>query len=145
MATHKSPKIDALLDRFPDLPDFNRHYVGFFRCFNEQLYYEAHDVLEEVWLPIRGQPQAKFYQGLIQMAGGFVHLQKGRLDPAARLFALALANFEAYPSPHAGVDLDAIRGLCHHHREEIIESHAKLNPWSREHPPKLALPTAVPG
>ena len=64
MATHKSPKIDALLSRFPDLPDFNRHYVGYFRCFNEQLYYEAHDVLEEVWLPIRGQAQAKFYQTL---------------------------------------------------------------------------------
>jgi predicted metal-dependent hydrolase len=142
MPTSKSSKIDALLGRFPDLPDFNRHYVGYFRFFNEQLYYEAHDVLEEVWLPIRGRPQAKFYQGLIQMAGGFVHLQKGRLDPAARLFALALTNFEAYPSRHAGVDLDAIRHLCHHHREEIIESHAKLNPWSREHPPKLALPAA---
>lgn len=97
MATHKSPKIDALLDTFDDLPDFNRHYAGFFRCFNAQLYYEAHDVLEEVWLPIRGQAQAKFYQGLIQMAGGFVHLQKSRLGPAARLFALALANFAPYP------------------------------------------------
>jgi len=92
MATHKSPKIDALLSRFPDLPGFNRHYVGYFRCFNEQLYYEAHDVLEEVWLPIRGQAQAKFYQGLIQLAGGFVHLQKNRLGPAARLFALAPAS-----------------------------------------------------
>ena len=57
-------------------PGFDRHYTGFFRCFNAQLYYEAHDVLEEVWLPIRGQPQAKIYQGLIQTAGGFDHLPK---------------------------------------------------------------------
>src|SRR5438045_3475396 len=67
--THKTPKIDAMLAGMEEIPGFDRHYVGFFRCFNAQLYYEAHDVLEEVWLPIRGQPQARFYQGLIQTAG----------------------------------------------------------------------------
>ncbi len=141
MATHKSPKIDALLDRFEDLPDFNRHYVGFFRCFNQQLYYEAHDVLEEVWLPIRGQEQAKFYQGLIQTAGGFVHLQKERLGPAGRLFALALANFEDYPKRHAGIDLDAIRKLCRDTRQAILDSGESVNPLKTENPPQLALPS----
>jgi predicted metal-dependent hydrolase len=138
--THKSPKIDALLATFEDLPDFNRHYVGFFRCFNAQLYYEAHDVLEEVWLPIRGQAQAKFYQGLIQMAGGFVHLQKQRLGPATRLFALALANFEAYPSRHEGIDLNAIREVCRLYRQAVLDSGETLNPWSKENAPQLALP-----
>ena len=140
--THKSPKIDALLAAFAELPGFDRHYAGFFRCFNAQLYYEAHDVLEEVWLPIRGQAQARFYQGLIQMAGGFVHLQKQRLGPAARLFALALANFEGYPTRHAGIDLEAIREICRQHRQAVIDSGETLNSWSREHPPQLALPAA---
>ena len=140
--SHKSPKIDALLAGFVDLPGFDRHYIGYFRCFNAQLYYEAHDVLEEVWLPIRGQPQAKFYQGLIQMAGGFVHLQKQRLGPAARLFALALANFESYPARHEGIDLDAIRALCREQREVIIASGERRNPWSMEQAPVLALPSA---
>jgi predicted metal-dependent hydrolase len=140
--SHKSPKIDALLAGLEETPGFDRHYAGFFRCFNAQLYYEAHDVLEEVWLPIRGQPQARFYQGLIQMAGGFVHLQKQRLGPAASLFALALRNFEPYPARHAGIDLDAIRLLCRHHREALIASHEKINPWSPQHPPQLALPSA---
>lgn len=138
--THKSPKINALLAGFPDLPGFDRHYVGFFRCFNAQLYYEAHDVLEEVWLPIRGQPQAKFYQGLIQMAGGFVHFQKQRLGPASRLFALALANFEPYPARHAGIDLEVIRQICRYHRQAVIDSGETLNPWSKDHPPQLDLP-----
>ena len=143
--THKSPKIDALLAGFADLPGFDRHYVGFFRCFNAQLYYEAHDVLEEVWLPIRGQAQARFYQGLIQMAGGFVHLQKQRLGPAARLFALALANFEPYPSPHAGINLDVIREICRAHRQAVLDSGETLNPWSKDHAPQLALPSAALG
>jgi len=140
--THKTPKIDALLAGMEEIPGFDRHYVGFFRCFNAQLYYEAHDVLEEVWLPIRGQAQARFYQGLIQTAGGFVHLQKQRLGPASRLFALALANFESYPARHAGIDLDAVRAVCHRYRDAVIASEEKINPWSREHPPQLALPSA---
>jgi predicted metal-dependent hydrolase len=141
MATHKTPKIEALLSQFEESQDFNRHYVGFFRCFNAQIYYEAHDVLEEVWLPIRGQAQANFYQGLIQTAGGFVHLQKGRLAPAGRLFALALKNFEAYPRIHEGVDLDAIRGLCREYRQALLDSDEKINPWSKDRAPQLALPS----
>ncbi|MCE0483498.1 MAG: DUF309 domain-containing protein [Methylacidiphilales bacterium] len=140
--SHKSPRIEALLSRFEESPDFSRHYAGYFRCFNAQLYYEAHDVLEEVWLPIRGQPQGNFYKGLIQVAGAFVHLQKERLGPAARLFALALKNFEDYPAHHAGIDLDLIRRLCIHHRQEIIDSGETHNPLLKDHPPQLALPCA---
>ena len=139
--THKTPKIDAMLAGMEEIPGFDRHYVGYFRCFNVQLYYEAHDVLEEVWLPIRGQAQARFYQGLIQMAGGFVHLQKQRLGPAARLFALALANFEDYPARHAGIDLEEIRQICRQHRQAVIDSGGTRNPWSKDHAPQLALPT----
>jgi predicted metal-dependent hydrolase len=138
--SHKSPRIDALLATFPETPGFNRHYVAFFRCFNQQLYYEAHDVLEEVWLPIRGTEQAKFYQGLIQMAGGFVHLQKGRMGPAARLLALALANFEGYSQRHAGIDLDVVRELCARYRKQILDSGEAVNPWTKDHAPQLTLP-----
>jgi predicted metal-dependent hydrolase len=139
--THKSPRIDALLAQFEESRDFSRHYVGFFRCFNAQIYYEAHDVLEEVWLPIRGTAQAKYYQGLIQMAGAFVHLQKGRLGPSARLFALALKNFESYPDRHEGVDLVAIRALCREYRQALIDSGETVNPWSPARAPQLALPS----
>src|ERR1700677_754893 len=135
--THKSPKIDALLAQFEESRDFSRHYVGFFRCFNAQLYYEAHDVLEEVWLPIRGQAQAKYYQGLIQMAGGFVHLKKNRLWAAARLFPPALVNFEAYPTCHAGIDLDVVRKICRDYRQAVLDSGETLNPWTKESAPHL--------
>lgn len=140
MATHKSPKIDALVSRFEELPGFSRHYTGYFHCFNAQLYYEAHDVLEEVWLPIRRTPEAKFYQGLIQMAGAFVHLQKERLGPAARLFALALVNFEPFPACHEGIVLDDLRDLCRAYHDAIRASGEKINPWSKDCAPQLALP-----
>jgi hypothetical protein len=75
------------------------------------------------------------------MAGGFVHLQKKRLGPAARLFALALANLEPYPVRHAGVNLDVIRAICRDHRQAILDSGETVNPWSPEKAPQLALPT----
>ena len=141
--SHKSPKIEALLADIADDGLHARHYLGYFKCFNGQLYYEAHDVLEELWLPLRGTPQARFYQGLIQLAGGFVHLQKNRIAPAGRLFALALANFEPYPAHHGGIDLDAVRRLCREHRQAILDSGETLNPWSPERAPQLAWPNAA--
>jgi predicted metal-dependent hydrolase len=141
--SHKSPKIAALIADIADDGVHSRHYLGYFVCFNRQLYYEAHDVLEELWLPLRGTPPARFYQGLIQVAGGFVHLQKNRIAPAGRLFALALANFEFYPAHHAGIDLDAVRALCRAQRKVILASGETRNPWSPETAPQLAWPDAA--
>src|SRR5213082_2572941 len=83
------------------------HYLGFFTCFNEQRYYEAHDVLEHVWLQCRGDENHAYFKGLIQIAGAFVHLQKQflrplhpkdgrRLRPAVRLFQLGMKNIEPF-------------------------------------------------
>ncbi|MEW6158219.1 MAG: DUF309 domain-containing protein, partial [Verrucomicrobiota bacterium] len=49
----KSAKIDALIESFRGKP-LDAHYLGYFACFNEGLFYEAHDVLEALWLPSRG-------------------------------------------------------------------------------------------
>ena len=84
------------------------YYAAFFQLWNAQKYYEAHDVLEQLWLVEKNEELARFYQALIQAAGAFVHLQKNfeqpshakhgrRLRPATRLFALALRNLEDLP------------------------------------------------
>ena len=89
----------------------DRHYVGFFDCLNRQLFYEAHEVLEHIWLNDRHGPNGTFYKGLIQLAGAFVHLQRNHPGPAAALFKLASANFEKYPSRHEQLDVAAVRHL----------------------------------
>src|SRR5881394_3535242 len=100
----KSPMIAALIANCQG-QEFDAHYLGFFECFNRGLFYEAHDVLEELWLPRRKTPDDAFYKGLIQLAGAFVHLQKKRLHPSAALFKLAKANLQKYPSIHHDLDL----------------------------------------
>ncbi len=124
------------------------YYAAFFRLWNEQRYYEAHDVLEQLWLKEENAETARFFQALIQAAGAFVHLQKNfeqpthakhsrRLRPATRLFALALRNLEGLPDEFWGVDLVRFRELLNHVREQIIVSDFKVNPWSPDTAPRL--------
>lgn len=106
----KSPHIAARIAPFQG-KELDAHYLGFFDCFNRQLFYEAHDVLEELWLADRRGPDGDFFKGLIQLAGAFVHIQKNRPGPAAALFRLARANLEKYPPRHWRLDVPATLAL----------------------------------
>jgi predicted metal-dependent hydrolase len=91
--------------------DYAPEYVKFFACFNQQRFFDAHQVLEALWLPRRQGPDGPFYKGLIQLAGAFVHLQKARQGPAVRLFELARENLRLYPANHEGLEIAAVLGL----------------------------------
>lgn len=95
------------------------HYLGYFDCFNRRLFYEAHDVLEELWLADRRGPDGDFYKGLIQLAGAFVHIQKNRRGPAEALFGLAQANLAKYGSPHHRLDLRNVQRLIEGWRRRV--------------------------
>ena len=82
--SQKKERINAMVEQFRG-QQFDAHYLAYFECFNQQLFYEAHEVLEKIWLPDRNGPNGAFYKGLIQMAGAFVHLQKNRPQPAAKI------------------------------------------------------------
>src|SRR2546423_7657501 len=106
----KSAQIAALIDGCRG-GKHDPHYLGYFQCFNRGLFYEAHDVLEELWLGQRHGPNDGFYKGLIQLAGAFVHLQKNRLGPAAALLKLSRKDLAPYPSSHDHLDLDEVKRL----------------------------------
>ena len=82
---------------------FDPHYLGFFEAFNRQQFYEAHDILETLWLQDRRGQKGDFYKGLIQLAGAFVHVQKGRPGPAMALLQLARANLQKYAPAQDGL------------------------------------------
>jgi uncharacterized protein len=135
----------------PNHTDLAKHpfYLAFFRCWNEQRYYEAHDVLEQLWLKTdRGD--ANFFKGLIQAAGAFVHLQKRfehpshakhsrRLPPAVRLFRLAEKNLASFAPWHHRLDVTALCHLLNRYADQIVASDYTTNPWSPETAPKLKL------
>src|SRR5688500_9023495 len=108
--------------------ELDAHYLGYFECFNQQLFYEAHDVLEELWLGQRGQANDLFYKGLIQLAGAFVHLQKHRLKPSAALFKLAQKNISKYPETHEALDVANVLRLIEHWLAQLESTNFETNP-----------------
>jgi hypothetical protein len=89
--THKSPKIALLIEDCHG-GKWDAHYLGYFRCFNGGDYYEAHDVLEELWLAEGKEGQGyDFYKGLIQIAGAFVHMKQHYYAPEHRAHGKRLA------------------------------------------------------
>ena len=153
----KGERISQLMTEFsgdavdPDQTDVASHpfYRAFFHWWNEQRYYEAHDVLEQLWLKTKS-PDADYFKGLIQAAGAFVHLQKRyqhpshakhsrRLPPAVRLFRLAEKNLSRFGPRHYGLDVAALCQLLRAYADEIVASDYKTNPWSPETAPKPKL------
>lgn len=113
------------------------HYAGWFACFNRGEYYEAHDVLEALWLRERGRPNDLFYKGLIQLAGAFVHLQKGRLRPSEALFRLADANLRLYGDRHERLDVARVLGVIAAWREALASGAYEVNPLGRRDAPRV--------
>jgi len=124
------------------------YYAAYFQLWNAQKYYEAHDVIEQLWLVERNAELARFYQALIQAAGAFVHLQKNfqhpshvkhsrRLPPATRLFELALENLEDLPNEFRALDVVRFRELLMRYRDEIVAADFRRNPWSPDTAPTL--------
>jgi predicted metal-dependent hydrolase len=140
--SHKSARIAAMIESFQG-QELDAHYLGYFDCFNRQLFYEAHDVLEDLWLKDRHGVDGNFYKGLIQLAGAFVHLQKHRLRPAAALFKLALANLDQYPAQHKQLDLKAVHDLARKWLEDLERSAFSVNPLTAANPPNLNLERTV--
>lgn len=141
--SHKSPRIAQLIEscRGQALP---AHYLGYFECFNREQFYEAHDVLEELWLSDRHGPNYSFYKGLIQLAGAFVHLQKHslkypRLHPSAALFKLARTNLQKYPSVHEQLDLEKVLALIEVWLAKLEAGGFVNNPLMTDAAPKLQL------
>lgn len=124
-------------------------YELFFSHFNAGEYYEAHDVLEHLWLKC-SDSNATFYKGLIQIAGGFVHLRKQflrpthpkdgkRLAPAGRLLALGASNISRFGPLHMGLDVDKLCAFCNELSRGIEGSDFQMNPWSLEDRPIISL------
>jgi predicted metal-dependent hydrolase len=114
-------------------------YQGYFDCFNRGQFYEAHDILEQLWLKDRHGANGAFYKGLIQLAGAFVHLQKDRLRPSAALFKLAGANLGRYSGTHEHLSMTSVLALVEHWLARLELADFQSNPLRSEPAPLLRL------
>jgi predicted metal-dependent hydrolase len=96
----------------------NQRYLEGLRLFNQHSFFEAHEVLEDVW---RAAPEAerKFLQGLIQVAVALHHHSRGNLVGCRSLLERARRNLSTYPAEYGGVDLDGLLQSVDRWREAL--------------------------
>jgi predicted metal-dependent hydrolase len=85
--------------------EFDVHsYAQGIRLFNQQQFFDAHEVLEDVW---RDAPaaQKKFLQGLIQLAVALHHHSRGNTVGAVSLLKRAARNLEEEPRESRGIQV----------------------------------------
>jgi len=125
-------------------------YVEYFRLFNAQSYYAAHDILEHIWLGSDGERYV-FYKALIQFAGGYVHLQHHhrapehrihgrRLRPAARLFRRSAELLGDFPDGYEGLAVAQIAMMALATAGELEAAGFAVNPWHPGQAPVLLVP-----
>ncbi len=73
------------------------------RDFNDRRFFEAHDVLEDLWHEYRELDRA-FIQGLIQIAVGFYHLENGNLKGSRSQLTKGISKVERYIPNHHGIE-----------------------------------------
>jgi predicted metal-dependent hydrolase len=146
----KHRRIAARVAGMDPVGGFHPCYLEYFRLFNAQEYYAAHDVLEHIWLGSDGERYI-FYKALIQFAGGFVHLQHHhrepehrihgkRLHPAARLFRRSAELLGGIPRSYEGLVIEEIVVMSVSSAEALEISDFALNPWHPDRAPQLRGP-----
>jgi uncharacterized protein len=102
--------------------------------FNQGLYFECHETLEEIWLEDHGSDR-EFYQGIIQIAAGYFKWEQGVLVGSIKLWKSGLEKIERYGPMHLGVDLGSFRRGVGDNLQLVELAHQK-----GEDPPELTVP-----
>ena len=76
--------------------------------FNEQKFFECHEVLEGAWHAEKGADK-RFYQGILQFAVALEHHQRGNAGGFFKVLQDARDSLANYPSPHLGVRTQKLR------------------------------------
>jgi predicted metal-dependent hydrolase/pimeloyl-ACP methyl ester carboxylesterase len=86
---------------------------------NAGRYFEAHEAWEAVWLR-SPEPLRRFYQGLIQITAGFVHLTRNEYPGTHRLLGEGLAKLRWYEPDFLGVATGKLVAEAALVREEVL-------------------------
>jgi predicted metal-dependent hydrolase len=77
--------------------------------FDQRMFWEAHEVWEEVWRRRAGQPDRDFLKGIIQGAAGMWHATQGNYPGAVSVMGRAIDYLEPYEPEREGIHVHALR------------------------------------
>lgn len=90
--------------------------------FNEGLFFECHDVLEDFWSE-QVCAERPMFQGLIQAAVALFHFEEGNLGGARRMYLSCRANLCGFPAIVGGIDLHRLLAELDTCFKELCEPH----------------------
>jgi hypothetical protein len=113
------------MSRLADNQDFNRGVD----LFNRAQFFDAHEVLEDVWRALpRLHPAKKHLQGLVQLAVSLHHASRGNLRGARSVLDRALRNLEGAEVSLPDLDLEKLRDDMAVWRELLAQRHTAPPP-----------------
>ncbi len=78
-----------------------------YELFNSQKWYEAHDVLEDIWNGLDGD-ERQIIQGILQVSVSQFHLSKGNVNGAMILLGEGLGRIKTRQRINLGIDLASL-------------------------------------
>lgn len=91
--------------------------------FNAGEYFEAHEALENAWRAEPG-PIRELYQGILQVAVTYLHIQRGNYGGATKVAARCQLKLDKWPATCRGVEVAALR----RNLDSVMEALARLGP-----------------
>jgi len=73
--------------------------------FNREYFFEAHDVIEELWMDAREQTQRDLFHGLVNIATGFYHYRMGNRNGMHSQLQKGVEKLSAVPALCFGVNV----------------------------------------
>ncbi len=88
-----------------------RYWKGIER-FNDKEFFEAHDILEDLWHEYREWDRT-YLQALIQISAGMYHADAGNFKGARSQLSKGVQKLNQYPASHQGVNVRLlVQELC---------------------------------
>ncbi len=107
--------------------------------YNAGHYWNAHEAWEEVWLESE-RGMRNFYQGLIQVAAGFVHVTRNRYPGGVKLLGSGIEKLELYRGDFMGVDLASLVAGARAARTRLLElGEDRIGEFDRSLIPRITL------
>jgi uncharacterized protein len=89
------------------------------KLFNDQLYWECHEALEDVWMEDRQDPARNVYWAVIQVAAAMIHYRDGKIIGAQSMINKAREKLKRCRDQHILTPL-AFRYLSWEELEQLV-------------------------
>jgi uncharacterized protein len=85
------------------------HVIEGLELYNARKYFECHEMLENAWRAEKG-PIRELFRGILQVAVGYYHIQRGNYVGARKMFKRCRRWLAPFPGTCQGINLDGLRG-----------------------------------